>query len=89
MGKDRRSSSVDDGKEDFLECVRELGCRLPCSGEYEGEESSVLGVRGDAEPEEDSSLDGDSSGTGADETWDDVVRLVAGWGWVNWSWWLR
>lgn len=85
MGKDRRSSSVDDGKEDFLGF--DVVCRwcFPCSGECAGDELSVLGVRGEAEPDEDSSLDGDSSGTGADEACEDIVRLAEEWGWVNWG----
>jgi hypothetical protein len=82
MGKDRRSSSVDDWK-DFLEC--DVFCRwcFPCSGEYAGEESSVLGVRGEADPDEDSSLDGDNSGTGTEDACEELVRLEEVWGWVN------
>lgn len=75
MGKDRRSSSVDDEKEDFFDEGLDRCC-LPCSGEYAGEESRVLGVRGEADPEEDSSLDGDSSGT-AEEVFN-ADRLAGG-----------
>jgi len=42
-------------------------------------------VRGEAEPEEDSSLEGESSGTGADEECDDA-RVARVWEWVNCTW---
>ena len=79
MGKARRSeSSVVEGK-DFLVWVGAFCDRCCLLWGYDGEESRELGVRGEAEPEEDSSLEGDSSG--AEEAGEDtVVRLVAGWG---------
>ena len=83
MVKDRRSADVE--KEDFLG-HDDLDCWGSC--ECIGEEARVLGVRGDADPEEDSSLDGESSGTGAVEECDDA-RVAGVWGWRNWTRWER
>jgi hypothetical protein len=59
IGKERRSSSVVVWNDIFGLCAEDDFV----SGECEGEEFSVDGVRGDEEASEDSGLEGSRSGT--------------------------
>jgi hypothetical protein len=67
----------------FADAVCNLGCTVAFfSGEYEGDDARVDGVRGDDDPcEDDSGLEGSSSGTG---TGAGTLRRVEEW--REWGW---